>query len=83
MSPSDLNAVARLVLIAKRCGPQFLDDANSFDGVIGPGGFSRTDSQILDMARRVVQAPALASAGLSLPRYPQHLPPNQKGVFGV
>jgi hypothetical protein len=56
MSPSELNAVARLVLIAKRCGPQFLDNADSFDNVIGSGRFAETDSQILDLVRRVVEA---------------------------
>jgi hypothetical protein len=35
VAPSNLNAVEQLVLIAKHRGPQFLDDAESFDRVLG------------------------------------------------
>ena len=57
MGPSDLNAMARLVLIADRRGPQFLYDADSFDHVLGPGSFAETDSQVRDLARSVIEAP--------------------------
>lgn len=55
MTPSELNAVARLVFIAKRCGADFLDNADSFDNMIGAGRFAETDRKVLDMVRRVVK----------------------------
>ena len=51
--------MARLVLIADRRGPQFLYDADSFDHVLGPGSFAETDSQVRDLAPRLM-APATA-----------------------
>jgi hypothetical protein len=54
MSPSDLNTVARLALIAKRCGPDFLYDPESFDRLFGRGSFADLDCEILDMTRSVV-----------------------------
>lgn len=57
LRPSDLNAMARLVLIADRRGPQFLYHADSFDHVLGPGSFAETDSQVRDLARSVIEAP--------------------------
>jgi hypothetical protein len=56
MSPTGLNAVARLVLIADRCGPEFLDNVDSFDRVLGTGRFADTDSNVLDLARRIVKS---------------------------
>ena len=56
MSPSNLNCVFRLVSIAKRCGPQFLDNADIFDNMIGPGRFAETDGQILDLVHRIIEA---------------------------
>jgi hypothetical protein len=56
--PIDLNTAARLAMIAERCGPQFLDDADSFGRVLGRGSFARLDSKILDVVRRVVESGA-------------------------
>ena len=57
MMPADLNAVARLVMAAERCGSQLLDDAQSFDEVFGWGRFAGLDSAVLNEARRQVKAP--------------------------
>ena len=46
----------RLVWIAKRCGPQALDDVDSFDNVIGRNRFAELDSGVLGIARRIVKA---------------------------
>jgi hypothetical protein len=55
VSPSDLNTVARLVMIAERCGPDFLDNAESFDRVLGRGSFAQLDREILNKARAVTE----------------------------
>jgi hypothetical protein len=49
---SDLNT--RLAMIAERCGPQFLDNAENFDRVLGLGRFAELDQNVIDMARRVL-----------------------------
>lgn len=54
MTPSELNAAARLVFIARRRGADFLDNEDSFDAVLGRGRFAETDPKLLDMARRIV-----------------------------
>ena len=64
MSPSELNAVARLVWIAERCGPEFLDNAESFDRLIGRGRFAETDSNVLDFARALSNPSLMASYSL-------------------
>jgi len=47
LSPADLNAAARLVVMAaERCGPQLLDDAESFDEVFGRGRFAGLDCEV-------------------------------------
>ena len=56
MTPAKLNGVARLVLIAYCRGPQFLDDANSFDSVVGRGRFAELDRDALRAARRIVKS---------------------------
>jgi hypothetical protein len=40
MSLRKLNAAARLMLIANRCGSELLDDLDRFDCVIGQGRFA-------------------------------------------
>ena len=55
LSPSDLNTVFRLLLIAKNCGPQFLDNAESFDGMLGVGAFAMLDSDVLSVVRSKVK----------------------------
>jgi hypothetical protein len=55
LSPSELNRVARLVLIAERCGPDFLDNAEGFDSLLGRGRFADTDGKILDAVRGIVK----------------------------
>jgi hypothetical protein len=54
MTRGEYNDIARLVAIAKRCGPQFLDSPESFDAVVGTGRYAATDRKVLSMARRVV-----------------------------
>jgi hypothetical protein len=49
---SDLNT--RLAMITERCGPQFLDNAENFDRVLGLGRFAELDQNVIDMARRVL-----------------------------
>jgi hypothetical protein len=55
-SPTDLNAVLRLVMLADRYGPQLLDDAEHFDSILGPGRFAALESDALSEARRIVKA---------------------------
>ena len=43
LSPSELNDVARLVMVAESCGSQFLNDPHSFDEVLGRDRFAGTD----------------------------------------
>ena len=38
-------------------GPQFLDNADGFDNMIGPGRFAETDGKILDLVHRIIEAP--------------------------
>jgi hypothetical protein len=57
MNPSQINAVCRLVWIAKRCSARVLDDAKSFDRVVGPGRFAELDADVLKFARSVVTPP--------------------------
>lgn len=57
LSPSELNDVARLVMVAESCGSQFLNDPHSFDEVLGRDRFAGTDRKILDAARRIAKAP--------------------------
>lgn len=52
---SQLNDTFRLVLLAKRCGSQILDNAESFDSVLGMGRFASLDSEVLDKARCIVK----------------------------
>ena len=56
LNPSDLNAVARLVMVAERCGPEFLDNADRFDQVIGRGRFSETNCNVLNLARAIIKS---------------------------
>jgi hypothetical protein len=56
--PSELNAVARPVLIAKRCGPQFLNYADSLDNMIRAGCFAETDGEIFDFVRCIIETSA-------------------------
>lgn len=58
MTPSQLNDACRLASAAQRCGPQVLDNAESFDEVFGWNRFASLDSEVLDLARRMVKAPA-------------------------
>jgi hypothetical protein len=55
LNPSDVNGAVRLVLIAERCGPEFLDNTYRFDQVIGPGRFAGYDSGVIDLARSIVR----------------------------
>jgi hypothetical protein len=55
MSPSKLNAAARLVLIASRCGSELLYDLDRFDRVVGQGRFADLDREVLGLARRIVK----------------------------
>jgi predicted lactoylglutathione lyase len=55
MNLSDLNAAARLVMVAKNCGAEFLDDPDRFDRMFGRGSFAETDGHVLDLVRRVVK----------------------------
>ena len=48
--------MARLVWIAERCGPEFLDNADRFDRVLGRGRFAETNSNVLDHARCIVKS---------------------------
>lgn len=48
--------MARLVMIANRCGSQLLDNAESFDRVVGRSRFSELDRKSLDLARRIVKS---------------------------
>ena len=56
MSASEINWAARLLLIAKYHGAQFLDDPKGFDGLIGRGAFAQTDSGVLNVVRRIVKS---------------------------
>jgi hypothetical protein len=53
LSPSQLNDACRLAAVAQRCGPQFLDDAKSFDEMFGRNRFAGLDGHVLDLARRL------------------------------
>lgn len=55
MTARKLNRVFQLFLIAQLCGPQFLDNADSFDKMIGRGRFAKTDSDVIDAVRRLVK----------------------------
>ncbi len=44
-----------LFRLAKRCGPQFLDNAESFDGLLGAGAFAVADGKVLAIVRRMVE----------------------------
>lgn len=63
MSPSEINWAARLLLIAKYHGAQFLDDPKGFDGLIGRGAFAQTDSGVLNVVRRIVKSVPSPSRG--------------------
>ncbi len=54
MNPSDVNDAARLVMVAERCGPEILDNADNFDEVLGAGRFANLNRDVLNLARRVV-----------------------------
>lgn len=54
-SPSELNSVARLCLIAKNCSPDFLYDAQRFDRVFGAGALANLNRKILNEARCIVE----------------------------
>ena len=56
LNPSDLNAVARLVMVAERCGSEILDNVDSFDEVFGLGSFARLNCEVLSLARSVVKS---------------------------
>jgi hypothetical protein len=56
MSPRNLNAAARLVLIANRCGSELLYDLDRFDLVVGQGRFAELDREVLGLARRIVKS---------------------------
>ncbi len=53
MKPSELNAVARLVMVVKRCGPDVLTPAR-FDRLFESGSFAKLDGKVLDAVRRVI-----------------------------
>jgi hypothetical protein len=55
-SPTQLNAMLRLVLIAKNHGAYFLDDAESFDRLIGRGRFAELDGNALCHIKGLVKA---------------------------
>jgi hypothetical protein len=55
MSPSELNTVFRLALVAKNHGAHFLDDADSFDSMIGRGRFAELNSDTIGHVRRLVK----------------------------
>jgi hypothetical protein len=61
-SPTDLNRVLRIALIAKNHGPQFLDNADSFDRLLGRGRFAEMDSRSLRDIRRIVEGFANSTA---------------------
>jgi hypothetical protein len=56
LSATQLNAVSRLVWIAERCGPQYLDNAERFDEMMGRNCFAELDSEVLNIARSVVKS---------------------------
>ncbi len=51
MNPSDVNDAARLVMVAERCGPEILDNADNFDEVLGAGRFASLNREVLNLAR--------------------------------
>jgi hypothetical protein len=55
MNPGDLNSAARLILIAKNCGAEFLDDPNCFDRMFGRGSFAKTDREPRSPRRQIRQ----------------------------
>jgi hypothetical protein len=65
LSPSKLNAAARLLLVAERCGSEALDNSNSFYRMTGISGFAKLDSDVLDFIRGIVKT---GLDGVSQPR---------------
>lgn len=58
-SPSLLNQSVRLFLIAKYHGSHFLDNAESFDRMLGcRGRFAQLDSRVLGIVRGAVESSA-------------------------
>ena len=47
MSPSELNAVARLVMVAESCGPAVLYDADRLDRMSRHGRFAELNNGII------------------------------------
>src|SRR5450631_4338069 len=68
MTPADLNTVARLALIAKNHGPHFLDNADSFDRMLGRGRFAELNSDTISHVRRLVEALDNCRAEQRIPR---------------
>lgn len=64
--PSKLNAVLRLLMIVERRGSHFLDDAQSFDRVLGRGRFAEYQGAHLDEVRCIVESPAYQSCRLRI-----------------
>ena len=55
-SPTELNTVLRLALIAKNHGTHFLDNADDFDRMLGRGRFAELNSDTIGHVRRLVEA---------------------------
>ena len=56
MSPTELNTVFRLALVAKCCGPAFLDDPERMSEVLGRHSLAGLNGQVLQETRRLVKS---------------------------
>jgi len=63
-SPSALNGMFRLALIAKNHGSHFLNDAQSFDRMLGPGRFAEMNSETFRDVSGIVKTIAYRTADL-------------------
>src|SRR4051812_35538364 len=55
-SPSDLNSVFRLLMVAERCGPEFLYDPKRTGEVLGRHRAACFNGPIFNEARRCIEA---------------------------
>lgn len=55
LSGRELRTVAWLVLLAKKYGPQLLDDPGRFDKLVGAGQFATVQADTLELARCYVE----------------------------
>lgn len=56
LSALQVNEVARLLLIARNRGPDFLYDPACADNLLWPGFLTQVDRQVLDVVRRAVES---------------------------